>query len=611
MKDQRRITRRMLAVTFVDDAKVQKIKNGVENAEVQATPLGECNRNRNTRTSCPSGGLNSDLPPLEEEEITEDVPFKPTELLEEERCSLTGSSMFGFSTPRKRLNMLEKAESAKKTHMSPRTPKTPKTPRMQQYSGSRTPKTPKSASKFSGIVRTPKSRRSLSDVTEDPKTPYSFRKRVKQRIKKIVCEEDSSSSSSEEESENDSNYSSDDGSSDEDKENSGMMTPGRTPRRILSTFDRTPSRRPSATPSSATPGKTPSRGRHGRKVKDVEMVAKAEDYFSHQGDSRKVVTSDRTLNHLQTPRLSPEALQTLLMDVTLSHPKERTNLMENHIQMFAQWMTFLCESFSIFLYGLGSKKLLVNQFQQQYLGDIDHLVINGFFPSLTLRSILNTITEDILEHIGSFHSYQDHLEFIQKAYSKPDAEPLFILIHNLDGPMLRAEKIQTIIARLASLPKVYLVASIDHINAPLIFDGGKMSYYNALWYDATTLAPYSEETSYENSLLVQQSGALALSSLIHVFKSLTPNAKGIFLLLAQHQLDQKDNSNYTGLSFGDMYQRCRESFLVNSDLTLRAQLTEFKDHKLIRSKKGADGIESLLIPLDSSTLHDFISQQDL
>lgn len=40
-----------------------------------------------------------------------------------------------------------------------------------------------------------------------------------------------------------------------------------------------------------------------------------------------------------------------------------------------------------------------------------------------------------------------------------------------------------------------------------------------------------------------------------------------------------------GLSFQDFYQQCREAFLVNSDLTLRAQLTEFKDHKLIRTKK--------------------------
>lgn len=44
-------------------------------------------------------------------------------------------------------------------------------------------------------------------------------------------------------------------------------------------------------------------------------------------------------------------------------------------------------------------------------------------------------------------------------------------------------------------------------------------------------------------------------------------------------------SNSPGLCFQDFYQQCREAFLVNSDLTLRAQLTEFRDHKLIRTKK--------------------------
>ena len=48
----------------------------------------------------------------------------------------------------------------------------------------------------------------------------------------------------------------------------------------------------------------------------------------------------------------------------------------------------------------------------------------------------------------------------------------------------------------------------------------------------------------------------------------------------------KMSSNFlAGLAFADLYQKCREAFLVNSDLTLRTQLTEFKDHKLIRTKK--------------------------
>lgn len=47
-----------------------------------------------------------------------------------------------------------------------------------------------------------------------------------------------------------------------------------------------------------------------------------------------------------------------------------------------------------------------------------------------------------------------------------------------------------------------------------------------------------------------------------------------------------------GLSFQDFYQQCREAFLVNSELTLRAQLTEFRDHKLIRTKRVSPGKDS-------------------
>ena len=65
----------------------------------------------------------------------------------------------------------------------------------------------------------------------------------------------------------------------------------------------------------------------------------------------------------------------------------------------------------------------------------------------------------------------------------------------------------------------------------------------------TSFEPYKEETSYENSLLVQHTGALALSSLVHVFRSLTPNARGIFILIAGHQLEEKDNNSYIGEKF--------------------------------------------------------------
>ncbi|KAH6930775.1 hypothetical protein HPB50_018080 [Hyalomma asiaticum] len=106
--------------------------------------------------------------------------------------------------------------------------------------------------------------------------------------------------------------------------------------------------------------------------------------------------------------------------------------------------------------------------------------------------------------------------------------------------------------------------------------------FRFVWINATTFEPYALESSLEP---LKSSASNALSSLKHVFCSLTPNARKIFLLIARHQLDNAESPLYAGMSFHDCYHRCREAFLVNSDLTLRAQLREFLDHMLLKIKK--------------------------
>lgn len=43
--------------------------------------------------------------------------------------------------------------------------------------------------------------------------------------------------------------------------------------------------------------------------------------------------------------------------------------------------------FSVLVYGLGSKKNLLEDFRLSQLSQEIHLVINGFFPSITLKSV--------------------------------------------------------------------------------------------------------------------------------------------------------------------------------------------------------------------------------
>ena len=79
-----------------------------------------------------------------------------------------------------------------------------------------------------------------------------------------------------------------------------------------------------------------------------------------------------------------------------------------------------------------------------------------------------------------------------------------------------------------------------------MWDQAKLRRFNFVWWDVSTFIAYAAETSYESSLLVQQSGAVALSSLASVFKSLIPNAKKVFLLIAKNQLDNAKNQSFSG-----------------------------------------------------------------
>lgn len=49
--------------------------------------------------------------------------------------------------------------------------------------------------------------------------------------------------------------------------------------------------------------------------------------------------------------------------------------------------------------------------------------------------------------------------------------------------------------------------------------------------------------------------------------------------------------------FSELYMICREEFLVNSEVTLRAQLSEFRDHNLLKIKKGDDGRGDIIVVL--------------
>ena len=76
----------------------------------------------------------------------------------------------------------------------------------------------------------------------------------------------------------------------------------------------------------------------------------------------------------------------------------------------------------------------------------------------------------------------DCMELIEKTLKENPDDRIYLLIHNIDGPMLRSSKVQDKLSYLASFPNLHLVASVDHINASLCKISKHYFYFKFNYY---------------------------------------------------------------------------------------------------------------------------------
>lgn len=251
---------------------------------------------------------------------------------------------------------------------------------------------------------------------------------------------------------------------------------------------------------------------------------------------------------MKSSRLQHDELYSLLSSINSSeeHQQKIAEMTHDLKLNFNRWMLEMSKGYNIIVYGCGSKQRLLHEFCETHLSDKPVVVVNGFFPSLTIRDILLAIKVQLLDI--NTNSRNDH-EIVDLISSYLDSMPnghVFLVINNIDGVMLRKTKDQHIISRLAKIKNLHLLASLDHINAPLMWDQTCTDNFNFVWYDCTTLLPYTRETAFENSVFFQNSGELDLAAMSNVFQSLTSNARGIYMILVKSQIANKKDSNYQG-----------------------------------------------------------------
>lgn len=172
---------------------------------------------------------------------------------------------------------------------------------------------------------------------------------------------------------------------------------------------------------------------------------------------------------MKTPRLPHDHLFKLLASTSLSaaHEKAITEMHQDYRHYFSKWLFTMNEGFNMLLHGLGSKRNILQQFHKDMLADQTVLVVNGFFPSLTIKEILDSITVDILEMSVVSRNHHEVVDAIKENLSMRSDTHIFLIVHNIDGTMLRNDRAQLVLSRLAKMDQIHLIASMDHINAPL------------------------------------------------------------------------------------------------------------------------------------------------
>lgn len=331
--------------------------------------------------------------------------------------------------------------------------------------------------------------------------------------------------------------------------------------------------------------------------------------------------------------------------------RKRDKLYELHYKMFPQYWFELTQGFTLLFYGVGSKREFLEKFAIEYLSPkltqiqlylnkdqtqspssvskqhtgIPCIVVNGYNPTCSYRDVFKDIskilfpeqlTSNETKYWGNHVSLQVSrmIEFYEK---QPHDIKLILVIHNIDGPSVRKEAFQTMLSSLSVIKQIAIVASADHIYAPVLWDNKKSQNYNFIFHDVTNYEPYSVESSFQDVMKMgKREATTGAEGAKYVLESLTINSKKLFKVLVETQITKMESDNNgkkvppmkrpslnTGLEFKHLAQRCAHEFIASNDISLRTMLREFIEHNMTNISRTNAGVEYVWVPYNYSELN--------
>lgn len=374
-----------------------------------------------------------------------------------------------------------------------------------------------------------------------------------------------------------------------------------------------------------------------------------EGYFDQKKNTRGLKKSKNTMSMATELTREEFALISDIFHKKL-HRAARDDLYKIQSKMFPQYWLELVQGFSLLFYGIGSKREFMEKYAFEYLVpnlaysqmhkdqvaypkkqldindyNIPCIVINGYNPTCNYRDVFKDISAALLPEELSRNEtkyWGNHVLLqIQKMveiYKDESSDiKLVVVVHNLDGPSLRKDAFQTMLCHLALIRQVAIIASTDHIYAPILWDNFKAQNYNFVFHDVTNYEPFTVESSFRDVMKMSKSdSASGAEGAKYVLESLTVNSKKMYKLLVETQIRNMEKSTNSkgkvaptkrglptmGVEFKQLLHLCAAEFIASNELSLRSMLTEFVEHKMANLSKNPAGTEHVWVPYNYSEM---------
>ena len=406
----------------------------------------------------------------------------------------------------------------------------------------------------------------------------------------------------------------------------------------------------------ATPSKCGRKGPRRKRTPTPPSDLPPHEQYFFQNWAGNNKTSNNTISSLSL--LSHEQYYKQIRAYQDPHQSSYEHLHSLHSRSFPQWRFELSQSFSVCLYGYGSKRHLTDSFAKylysQYASSPPKIIVtNGYISNLTIRQILTTVATVVYDcPVSSLPKLSTQPReivnsILHELTSSAPTHPVYLLINSLDAPPLRRSPIPSILAQLSASPHIRLLATCDTPNFPLLWDTNLRDQYNWVFHDTTTFISYAgveiEDVVEEVNELMGRSGRRikGKEGVGFVLKSLPENARSLYRVLIAELLSQQDtgldgfeediaNIGVDGdkdddaligtpqksqrkgnsaaaaaaraaageacIEYRTLYRKVVEEFICSNEMGFRQLLKEFHDHQMIVSRKDVTGTEMLGVP---------------